>query len=1341
LKYISSLSTAWIIINLILCIPSHAQENQYALRKDYMTKFESFTKDDGLSNDHILDILQDNYGYLWFATREGLNRFDGYRFVTYKNVPGDSLSLSDNYVTSLETDTSGNLWIGTQNGLNKYNYSKNCFEVITHDEYNDNTLTDNHIRDLLADKNGNLWIETLDGVLHKYVAGSNEFSYYPHEQITTIMYDYHDIYISSNDYLWIGGRDMGPYRFDPEKEKFNFLKADSENPKRKRDNDVACFYEDSQNNFWITATDGVYRFNKRDNYFKKFIGISTYDVVEDKEKNIWFASRSGLLKFNPQSGKLIQFQHDHNNPNSVVSNKLNIVYEDRTGNIWIGTDNGISKYSPYKYKFRHIYHIPGNENTISSDAVTTVIQDKKNRIWVGTNSSGLNKIDPETWEVKPYQTDPEKPNSLSADNISDLYEDRNRNIWIGLWRGIGFNKLNTETGKFKLYSYTPKSQKNDWYNDFTEDSLGNLWVGFWGARGVRKFNRSTGKFSELSFNPRRLPYRDEISDLYFDRNMNALLILSKNKIFKKNLEHESYDIITTGNIREIIKEDSVHYWIVRNKDLILYNTNSNEIHSFHFGENSVLNNSNIQSLEIINKGTLVIGTSNGLYFAGSDYDDISTKDTVPLLKGKNIRNLYKDKSQVLWVGTNDGLFYYDEQLKQAQRLRLKDDSDNLSVISLMEDSNQQLWVGTDDGLYRLGKDRESKRYYQTWRNSQLSLSGNIINTLLESRKGNIYIGTNHGLDVYLPEENKMIHYTSAGNRGLVDDKILSLAEDNMNNLWIGTSIGMCLLNPQEKTFQPKNLPDEHSVSSRLTTVLFADSEGFVWVGTSDRGLNRINPRNNKVKHFLPDKQDSFSLSGIEVNAIFEDSKNNIWVGTNKGLNLYKEETHTFKRFSSGEGLSDNYVMAILEDEYGYLWISTQNGLNRFDPVKNNFIHFFKADGLQDNAFSKASCRLNNNHLLFGGNNGLNIIDPSNLKKNEYVPEVQITGFKVFDKYRNRNHFNGTKLVVDHKENFFTIEFSSMDFTAPEKNSYRYMLKGVDPEWVTINNSNEASYTDIDPGEYRFMVQGTNNDGVWSKQSACLVLKIAPPFYQTLWFWIIIVTLVIITVLYLVRLRFNKLRIEKNNIELEQKFLRTQMNPHFIFNSLTSIQNYILDNESSKANHYLARFSKLIRLILDNSRNNEITLEKEIQTLDHYLTLQKVRMSSKFNYQIHISSDVQLEEILIPPMLTQPFVENSIEHGLRFVESGGFINIDIRKDDLLKITIEDNGMGIDKSIAMKKEYSGYRKSLSTRIIKERIENINRFRREKIQIVVMDLSKEHLDVNGTRVIIYIPVRKTF
>lgn len=1318
---------------------------EYLYKQDILAKFDHYSQDDGLSANKILDIYQDSYGFIWIATNDGLNRFDGYSFEIFKYNSKDSTSISDNHITAITEDTYGNFWIGTSNGLNRFNREEEAFTIVENISNHDNSLSHNNVREIYADSLGFLWIETLDGILNKFNIQEEKFSHYPHKPVKQPYYEYHSIYEDYDGALWIGGRSMGPYIFNKEKEEFHLFEAEPLNPDGKRENDAAVFFEDSHGNFWIGAIDGIYKFFKDESRFSKFYSTSTYDIIEDKNAQVWFATGNGVYRFKTTTSELIHYNSHPDNPFSLTSNRINCLFSDKTGNIWIGSDNGLNKYSPYKYKFPHYYHVPGNKNTITSNNVTSLLEDDNGWLWIGTDGSGLSKFNLYTGEMLHYKHKQDNPHSIASNYVSDIYKDKKGTIWLGHWRGVGFNRYNKQSDDFTLYSLDPYSKKQDWYNDFLEDSNGNFWIGVWGGEGMQQFNRNTGLFTSKNFNPKvERPIDQPITSVVFDGKSHLWLgsqeygAIHRYDFVKERLSrfHQEKDnrnckivpvieflTLSTGEVI-IAGKTSLGVYTPLTDVLICYELPESEEEIIDID----ISKDEKTAWVLTNNGFYQFNLSSGLY-----------RKQPFNIPGKEVNNfLLRDESIIVIIDneiytTKTGGDFWDD-LSYVTKTENK-----INTLLFEEPSN--LWIGTEKGLYCYDFSNEKFSSVTQRKNDSLNIIKDYINCFLKSHN-KLWIGTVRGLYCYMPEHDSMLLYRAKSNRPntLIDNNVLALGEDHEGNIWIGTQKGLCMREVRSGKFISYNEADAFSLTSRLTNVMFEDSKGSIWVGTSDKGLNRIPPGAEQIEHFTNKPYDSSSLSSNEITFVFEDSDNHIWIGTTNGLNKYIPASRSFYRYGIKDGFPNAYITSIIEDDSGYLWISTQGGLVRFSSEYDIVELYDKSDGLQSNRFSKASAKLTEGHIALGGTGGINIFNPSEITFNLVIPEIQITAFEKFDKLLCKDFTSRESIVLHYDENFFTIYFSSLDFTAPSKNKYKYKLEGVDRDWVYQTGINKASYTDIGPGEYIFKVAGTNNDNFWSKTPAVLKVIIQPPFYATVWFYIAVLLTSFLIVFTYLRLRIAGLKKEKYNIELEQKLLRSQMNPHFIFNSLTAIQNYVLDKEVNNANRYLAKFAKLLRLILDSSRSNYIPLSQELQTIENYLFLQKIRYGNKFEYFVDVDEQIDTENVKIPPMLTQPFIENAIEHGFQLLKNYGILRISfMQSSGKLKVRIEDNGIGIETARKLNRENNVPHESLATKITQERIQNINRFSRKKIRLKIIDLKNIDKNNSGTRVDIEFPLKE--
>jgi hypothetical protein len=502
-------------------------------------------------------------------------------------------------------------------------------------------------------------------------------------------------------------------------------------------------------------------------------------------------------------------------------------------------------------------------------------------------------------------------------------------------------------------------------------------------------------------------------------------------------------------------------------------------------------------------------------------------------------------------------------------------------------------------------------------------------------------------------------------------------------------------------------------------------------------LNKINTSNWQIDHYLHKKYDSTSYREETVNCIFEDSRGILWIGGNNGLNRYMPGLNSFEHYTTANGLPSNVIMGILEDGKGYLWVSSNKGLFRFHPDKESVKLFEVPDGLQSEEYNKACCKLEDGRMIFGGVNGFNLFHPGQLAYNDVAPGPQVTSFQVFDKLVSTDFTNKDTIRLSYKQNFFSIHFSALDYTAPGKNLYAYQLKGIDKNW-RYTRDHSTNYTNIDPGKYIFQVKASNNDGVWSEKPESLMLIVKPPFWKTTWFLLLSIFTVTGILLLLLADHIRKIKVRNRAILLEQQLLRSQMNPHFIFNSLTAIQGFFYSKDPSGAARYLSKFSRLMRLILENSRVEYAAMDKEIKTIENYLELQKLRFDEKFDYRVVVDDAIDAEMIAIPPMLAQPFVENAIEHGILAKQEKGFIEVRyLLQEESVLIEVEDDGVGIEYSLENKLEDQKKHQSLATKISRERLQNLYRYKKKNIQFRVLD-KKKLGKKSGTLVSFMVPYR---
>ena len=532
-----------------------------------------------------------------------------------------------------------------------------------------------------------------------------------------------------------------------------------------------------------------------------------------------------------------------------------------------------------------------------------------------------------------------------------------------------------------------------------------------------------------------------------------------------------------------------------------------------------------------------------------------------------------------------------------------------------------------------------------------------------------------------------------------------LFEDSKGNLWIRLARSYCILpvNSTELIKFPYN-PGKSPNTFRYLENFAEDRLGRVWLASVDGGLGMTHP-------------DSLNYGVI-------------------------------RKFTVKDGLADNKIKYIEADREGNIWILTSMGLSKLDPDSLTFENFDREYGIPDGNFLQL---LSTGEMAIGvPKKGIFLFRPEQIRNNQEQPVPFLTSFKIFDQdiELRDNLMKIDKLDLGYQENFFSFEFSSIAYTLPEKVKYAYRLEGIGFEdiWHYTSDRRYATYTNVPGGDYTLHIKAANNTGTWNENIYNLDIHIATPYWKTLWFQAVVILLVLLLGYWIYQNRIGQIKksermktdFEKRLANVEMSALRAQMNPHFIFNSLNSIDYYIVKNESVKASEYLNRFSRLIRLILQNSRSNYINLKDELEALKLYMEMESLRFNGKFEYAVKVEKGLDLETIEIPPMLFQPYVENAIWHGLMHKQGPGKVELNITKNNgYIECIIQDDGVGRKKAAEYQSNTPTRKKSMGMRITKDRINMINKLYDSNTTVNIIDKTDEDGNPTGTIVELRIPV----
>ncbi|MEJ2542988.1 MAG: two-component regulator propeller domain-containing protein, partial [Calditrichaceae bacterium] len=602
--------------------------------------------------------------------------------------------------------------------------------------------------------------------------------------------------------------------------------------------------------------------------------------------------------------------------------------------------------------------------------------------------------------------------------------------------------------------------------------------------------------------------------------------------------------------------------IATNDRLNVFNIESGKFTSNFYSKNVSLGKKASRTIYKLKDDQFWIGTMDGVMeLTISNHDDnkyVLTHLNIIGLKDNRIVSIYQDKSGVIWMGgIIGGLNSYSSKKKKfASWTKNNNDLNHLklsnySIRSLAQTEDDILWIGTENKLNKVNFSNNSISYW----NPDIKLTGRYTNYYIWSLypdKNNLWIGT-MGLGLfYLNTKSnnyRQWQLTRDGSNSINHNFIPCLLVDSKHQLWIGTwGGGLNHYNPEKDVFKHyiNDPEDPSSISHNSIWSLYEDSENQIWIGTYGGGLNRFDRQTETFKRYEYSIDDIHGISNNTIYSIVEDDNNNLWIGTNGGLNIFDRQTETFTNFTTIDGLSNNVIYGIIIDKNKKLWLSSNNGLMYFDPSTREVRNYTVEEGLQNNEFNAgAYLKTNDGKLIFGGINGLNIFQPDSIQQSNYQPPIVFTDFRLYNQsvqpgikspLKNPIEY-ADKIELNYHDKVFSIDFASLDYNNPEKNVFYYKLEGFDEKWIFTGNRNSVTYTNLNPGEYVFSVKGSNHDGVISAQSKKLFISIVPPYWQTLWFNILVILIAASLLYWLYRYRLTRV------LEMERMRIRIASDLH------------------------------------------------------------------------------------------------------------------------------------------------------------------------------------------------------
>ncbi|MBN9385790.1 MAG: response regulator [Chitinophagaceae bacterium] len=784
--------------------------------------------------------------------------------------------------------------------------------------------------------------------------------------------------------------------------------------------------------------------------------------------------------------------------NGLSSNTVNCILKDRLGYMWFATEDGLNRFDGSN--FRVYNHNILDTNSIATNQIRILFEDPQGRLWVGTNTT-LSLYDSKRDCFHNYDI-------ANGTAVRTICSDGNGRLWLGSYAGLILYDPASHHAKY----YTGDSARSNWLLSNTvtcvfRDSKQRLWVGT--NKGLYLYQPGTDDF--LRFNKGTDP-----------------------------------ELLGDSVVRTIAEDRDGRLWFgTNNGGLNMLAADGRHLRNFKAGKTDIntLSSDLIHSVVADSTGKVWIGTEEGLNIFDPQTDIVQrvTEDARNKysFKGHSARSIFIDGNGIYWVGTNqDGINKYDRNLAFFNLVQYNPfDPHGLTspkINSFAEGPGGQIYVGTDGGGLNVFDRRTGWcRHLEVGEGNK---NQGLIILSLERRGNEIWIGTFHQGLYVLDTRNGMVRHYQLG-KGIKDlphNDIFCIKKDRQGNMWLGTNgKGVCMYDPGSGIFHRFCDVIADGTGSKLLSKGFIraieeDSTGNIVIGTIGSGIALYNPVQRSCRQF---NRANTGLPLDDATTLHVDSKGIIWAGTpSAGLCQLDYNRKRFVNYSEQQGLANVVVYKILEDEAERLWVSTNKGVSCLDPVTSIFKNYTSENGLQQSSFSPgAGLRESSGRLFFGGIEGFNYFQPTDLKDNKNVPVVVFTNLKI----GGRNVIPGGEIRLDYKQNF-SVEFTTLDYTTPGESRFMYQLEGFDKSWNDIGTSRVAVFTNLYPRNYLLKVRAKNSNGAWITKPATIRIYVKPPFWLTGYAYVFYM---LIAGVILWAIRYRAIRKLKNRFALEQERLR------------------------------------------------------------------------------------------------------------------------------------------------------------------------------------------------------------
>ncbi len=1021
------------------------------------------------------------------------------------------------------------------------------------------------------------------------------------------------------------------------------------------------------------------RFHKIPDEFLQSAEIERFYVTKDD--CLWFGTNKGLASFDGSE----MIYYGSKGLNGTQNYRVTDLVEDNNGNLWlISPEYGLLYFNRKTGLFKTIDISLSKQIRSPQIEFVKIFIDTQGVLWIGSWYRGFFMYNPMTNVCKHYNLDTEKPadwQSKYENSVRDIIQDKQATniLWLACY-GSGIYSFNKRT-KALSKKFNTDDSKNTVFQPNTITSLQQIndsiiWFSTWGW-GMGMYNMKTGLYH---------PYQ-------------------RNSGWEMN-------VYTNGHILEYIakKSDSEFYVAPRDTIPAIFNTNTKK---FYFINDAELNKefqktTNVKTSE---DDIVFYQKGGGLFLSSPKFNlfqqiSINKKNTLY----PEIQCMFWDeKEQSYYAGVqhSEGVYKYDRNFKLLKIITMPPYAGNgiansTSIWKLFRDKANNFWaLGYITSIY----DSSEKCFIpvaKKWK--QLKFLDSPMIDVVEDKNGLLYFSSLNNefiiLNPFTLQWKKLLLPTAYKTPPLNSYDNTVMFDSSRNFIYFINKNNLCQYNIISKTFRQLYVSSSYYInqSEEINCSYTLDEQGFIWLTTPDHYLWKINPDKFRIIDTIKFINTHIDLNGARFYGFYKD----------------------------------------------YLLLSTFKSQLLFNTENYECIYLNRKNGLLLNQGSKEIFCNNNVFFTYAGSGITQYTTVEKLLQ----PEKKITPYISLILINNKPAEPDTlpqflnKLQLNHTHNTISIEFSVIDQEFPDRLEYAYQLEKTDKDWTYTNSlNNRISYANLTPGNYVFKVKAREWGLQWSTEKKLLII-IAPPFWQTWWFISLCVIVILLLSFLFIHWRIEtvrkkeqlKAKHEKDLLELEAKALRSQMNPHFIFNCLNSIKALIQEQEDEKAITYLTTFSKLIRTIFQNADKREITLFDEIETCRLYTQLENMRFGKKINYHFNVDQTTDLKSVMIPALTIQPFIENAIWHGIMPKEGEGSLTVTVeKKDGVIACIVDDDGIGRDMSMQNKFKSEAFHESKGVRLTQTRLNIDNALNERKATVEIIDKKDEMGKSAGTTVIL--------